>query len=149
MCHKPLVPVSLAALPWGNGSLHESSAEWVEMRIIFCTQECQILWKALYDWMLARQAREAHSYRRIEKKSRESTSEAREVESGWKWKWRRKTRRESSGSQRAYVCLYSNSSVMWFGCILMSLRIIFLICQCSLYLLYLSWFHLLLICIMH
>ena len=30
----------------------------------------------------------------------------------------------------AYVCLYSNPSVMWFSGILMSPRIILLICQC-------------------
>lgn len=38
VCHKLLVPVSLAEAPRGNGSLHETSAEGAEMRIIFRTQ---------------------------------------------------------------------------------------------------------------
>lgn len=43
------------------------------------TSECQILWKALYDWMAARQAREAQGLRGIEEKSRKRPSQAREA----------------------------------------------------------------------
>lgn len=64
-------------------------------------------------------------------KSRERPSEARETE--YKGRWNRGEKEERAVTAKdltAYVCLYSNPSVMWFSGKLMSLRIILLICQC-------------------
>lgn len=45
--HELFVPVSLAASPLGNGSLHESSAEGAEIRIVFGAQCDLRLWNPL------------------------------------------------------------------------------------------------------
>ena len=126
MCHKVLAPVSLAASAWGNGSLHESSAEWAEMRIISLAHNNLRVSNPLESTVWLREERSKRGCARKEEKSKEWPNQARETE--WRWKMKKK-RALTAKDLTAYVCLYSNPSVMWFSGILMSPRIILLICQ--------------------
>lgn len=108
--------VSLAASPWGKWQF---ACELSRVRgdenhpSHTITSDCEILGKALYDWMTARQAREAQGWRKIEEGSRERTSQAWEAEQRWKIKTKEEKKRPVAAKElTTYVCLYSNPSVM-------------------------------------
>lgn len=80
------------------------------------TSRCQIPGKALHDWMRARQARPGDRGARLEegwretKEGKKRTSEAREVESEWEnKKRRRKTRTRGAAKDHVRACIPARS----------------------------------------
>lgn len=76
------MPVSLAASPWGSGSLRESSAVPAERESSFAYNNLSVKSSGkLCDWIRARQARgKEQESRRFEEKRKEGPSQAKETE---------------------------------------------------------------------